>query len=466
MSIRNGVLQVRTGPRPGFLFLGIFVFPVLAWLGYNYFDRPLVPGAQTLLDAPTPVVPDAENLFLAMLALPVAGDESPHERGAAALAAYEAARARGPAPKTYGEALNRPMASFDEGAVRLCSAGNQEGAYRCLRDSVAQRAAIEQLLAQYWPLAQRYEVLGQYPRYSDPTVPTAEAPVANATAFLLSRLELSALALAAADGASDAAAASLASSATIWRRMIGAQDIALIDKLMATRALTAHTLLASEFLRSLPLSAPGISALEALLTPLTEPERSLAGPLGKEFRMQAASWSTLLDAEGEAARKDFAEAPAWWFRILAKRNASINLNYADLERVLAVERRGCVAVNAAVDAALRRPAPGPGDLPWHAYVYNPMGRILHTTMGGAELHLQYLGRQCNLLALQGMVGLQLELRRAGLSADATAAAVESSHFRDSNTGKAYAYDAVARTLSFTYVGKQKEFLSPLPLAGP
>ena len=466
MSIRNGVLHVRTGPRPGFLFVGIVLFPVLAWLGYNYFDRPLLPAAQALLDMPAQKLPDAENLFLAMLALPVAGDESPHERGAAALAAYDAARARGPAPKTYGEALNRPVAAFDEGAVRLCSAGNQEGAYACMRDSVAQRAAIEQLFVKYWPLAQRYEGLGQYPRYSDPTVPTTDAPVANATAFLLSRLELSALALAAADGAGDAAAVGLASSATIWRRMLAAQDISLIDKLMAMRSLAAHTLLASEFLRSLPLSAPGISAIEGMLTPLTEPERSLAGPLGKEFRMQAASWAALLDPEGEAAQQDFAEQPSWWFRMLAKRNASINLSYGELERVLAVEQRGCVAVNAAVQVALQRPAPGAADLPWHAYFYNPMGHVLHTTMGGGDLYLQYLGRQCNLLALQGMVGLQLELRRAGLSPEATAAAVESSHFRDPNTGKAYAYDPVARTLSFTFVGKQKEFLSPLPLAAP
>lgn len=466
MSIRDGVIRVRTGPRPGLLFLGVVVFPVLAWLGYNYFDRPLVPGAQALLDTPkpTPTLPDAENLFLAMLALPLAGDESPHERGAAALAAYDAARARGSVPKTFGEALDRPVASFDEGEVRLCSTGNQEGAYACIQNSVAQRPAIEQLLAKYWPLAQRYEVLGQYPRYSDPTVPTADAPVANATAFLLSRLELSALALAAADGASDAAAVSLASSAAIWRRMLGAQDITLIDKLMATRALTAHTLLASEFLRLLPLSAQGLAALEGLLTPLTEPERSLEGPLGREFRMQAASWAALLDPAGEVARKDFAETPSWWFRTLAKRNASINLYYADLQRVLAVERRGCVAVSQAIEAANRRPAASAADLPWHAYFYNPMGRILHATTGGEDLYLQYLGRQCNLLALQGMVGLQLELRRAGLGPDATAAAVASSHFQDPNTGKAYSYDPAARTLSFTYVGKQKEFLSPLPLA--
>lgn len=462
MTIRNGVLIVRTGRRPGIIFIGAAVFPVLAWLGYNFFDRPLLPAAQALIDAPAAVVPDAENLFLAMLALPIAGDEAAHERGAAALSAYEAAWKKGPTPKTYGEALHRPMAAFDEGEVRLCSAGNQEGAYACLRSSVGQRAAIEALLAKYWPLLQRYEALRNYPRYADPATPTADAPVANATSFLISRLELSALALAASDGAVNEAAASLAQSAAIWRRMLLARDIALIDKLMASRALSAHTLLASEFLRSLPLDAAGLAAIESLLAPLSEPERSLAGPLAKEFRMQAASWVALLDPSSEAARRDFAETPAWWFRVLAKANATINLSYADFERVLAVEQRGC----AAVSAAGGKRAASLSDVPWYAYLYNPMGRSLHTTMGGADLYLEYLGRQCNLLALQGMVGLQLDLRRAGLSAEAIPAAVESSHFKNPNTGKPFVYDATARTLSFEALGKHEEFLSPLPLAAP
>lgn len=467
MSVRNGVLRVRTGgQRPGFIFMGVVLFPVLAWLGYNYFDRPLLPGAQALLDAPAETVPDAENLYLAMLALPIAGEEAAHERGAAALAAYEAARKKGPAPKTHAEALGRPMAAFDEGEVRLCSAGNQEGAYACLRGSLEQRAAVEALLAKYWPLVQRYEALSAYPRYADPVTPSTDAPLAIATAFLLSRLELSALALAASDGAANEAAGSLARSAAIWRRVLLAPDVALIDKLMASRALSAHTLLASEFLRLLPLDAPGLAAIEALLAPLSEPERSLAGPLAKEFRMQAASWTALLNPEGEAVRRDFPETPSWWFRTLAKTNASINLSYADLERVLAVERRGCVAIRSEVEAANKRPVATASDLPWYAYLYNPMGRILHMTMADADLNLQFLGRQCNLLALQGMVGLQLELRRAGLGPEATAAAVQSSGFKDPNTGKAYVYDAAARTLSFTYSGRQQEFLSPLPLAAP
>lgn len=467
MSVRNGVLQVRTGGhRPGLIFIGVFVFPVLAWLGYNYFDKPLDPAAQALLDAPAAELPDAENLFLAMLALPIKGDEPAHERGAAALVAYDAARSRGPTPQTYAVALDRPTAVFDEGEVQLCSAGNQEGAYDCLRGSLKQRAAIEVLLARYWPLLSRYEALEAYPRYVDPATPTTDAPVANATSFLVSRLELSALALAASDGAADAAAGSLVRSAAIWRRMLSAHDITLIDKLMANRALTAHTLLASEFLRALPMDTPGLAAIESLLTPLSEAEQSLAGPLAKEFRLQAATWRALLDPSGDAARRDFAETPAWWFRMLAKPNASINLGYADIQRVLAVEQTGCAAIRTEVEQVNRRAAPSPMDLPWHAYLYNPMGRILQSTGGSADVYLGYLGRQCNLRALQGMVSLQLDLRRSGLSADATAAAVESSHFRDPNTGKPLVYDASARTLSFEFIGKNKEFLSPLPLRAP
>lgn len=466
MSLRNGVIRVKTGQRPGFIFIGVVIFPVLAWLSYNTFDRPLDPGAKALLDAPAESVPDGENLFLAMLALPIAGDEPAHERGAAAMAAYEAARKKGPTPRTYAEALDRPLAAFDEQDVKLCSAGNSEGAYDCLRSSVGQRAAIEGLLARYWPLVERYQALGPYPRYADPATPTADAPVANATTFLISRLELSALALAAADGAADAAGGGVARSAEIWRRVLSAREVSLIDKLMASRALAAHTLLASELIRVLAPQSPGLAEIETLLRPLSAAERSLAEPLGKEFRMQSATWTALLNPSGDAASRDFPETPAWWFRVLAQTNASINLSYADLQRVLAVEQGGCIAIKVELDAANGRPAPTPSDLPWHAFLYNPMGRILHTTMGGADLYLEYLGRQCNLLALQRMVSLQLDLRRAGLSPEATAAAVGSSHFKDPNSGQPFVYDPAAQTLSFESIGKRKEFLSPLPLLVP
>ncbi|MGQ0701219.1 MAG: hypothetical protein ACT4PZ_23615 [Panacagrimonas sp.] len=457
---------MKTRHRPGFVFIGVVIFPVLAWLGYNYFDQPLDPGAKALLEVPAESVPDGENLFLAMLALPIAGDEPAHERGGSALAAYEAARKRGPTPRTYAEALDRPMAAFDEGGVRLCSAGNKEGAYGCLRSSVEQRAGIEALLVRYWPLVERYQALGAYPRYSDPMTPTADAPTANAIAFLISRLELSALALAATDGASDAAAGGLARSAEVWRVVLATRDVSLIDKLMASRAVEAHTLLASEFIRSLPLEASGLAAIENLLRPLSETERSLTGPLGKEFRFQSATWTALLDPSSEAARSDFPETPAWWFRMLAKPKASINLSYVDIQRVLAVEQTGCSAIRTAVEDANLRPAPTASDLPWQAYLYNPMGRILQTTGGSADVYLGYLGRQCNLLALQGMVGLQLELRRAGLGLESTEAAVGSSHFKDPNTGKPFVYDTAAKALSFEFIGKHQEFLSPLPLRGP
>lgn len=443
------------------------VFPLLAWASFALFDQPLLPGAKAVLETPVEAVPDVDNLFLAMLALPIAGDEPAHERGAAAVAAYQRAlRKGGVPPKNFAEALDRPLAVIDDQDVEQCSGGNREGAYACIAMSRRQRPDFEALLVRYQILLGRYRELSVYPRFADPLKPSPDTPLANAAAILISSLHLSWLALAAAEGAPNTAAIGMAQSAEIWRRVLAARDVSLLDKLIASRLLAAHTLLASELIREEPLDAQGLAAIETLIRPLSETERSLAGALAMEFRLQSAVWTRLLDPSGDAARKDFPSAPAWWFRLLAKTNATINLAFHDLEQVLAVERSGCVGVKARSIEARLRPAPTASDLPWHAYFYNPIGRILLTTTAGVDPYLDYLGRQCNLLALQRMVGLQLELRQSGNSAEGTAAAVAGSRFQDPNSGKPFIYDADAQTLAFNFIGREKQFLNPLPLRAP
>lgn len=461
-------LLIRTAAQrrlgPGVLFVAVFVLPLLGWLSYNFWDQPLDPGAQALLDVRVEPVPETENLFLALLAFPISGEEAAHERGAAALAAYQSALSKtGKPAKSYAAAMDRYVARFDDQGLRLCSTGNQEGAYACLRNSLAQREELQVLMQPLRLLLLRYRELEIYPRYADTRRAALDDPAPDATVLRIAQLHLSGLAWMVRDGALDAAAEGLARSAAIWRRVLASADVSLIDKMLAARALEAHLLFASELIRSQPpLEGPALASVESLLVPPTEAERSLAGSMGREFALQAQTWDELAGASDLSLRTQVPETTTWWYRFLIKKNDSLNRAYHDLQQTLAAERAGCPAIKSQFDALAR--SGEPPELPWYDYVYNPIGRVLHSMGPGLAGDLEYLGRQCNLLALQRMVGLQLELR----GSEATAAQVTSlaSRFSDPNSGRAFAYDEAAQTLSFEFIGQKKEFVTPMPIGAP
>ena len=67
-------LHARGARSPGRLGLvfAAMALPLLAWVLYNLSDRPLPPQVQALLIAQPESMPDADNLFLALLALFIA----------------------------------------------------------------------------------------------------------------------------------------------------------------------------------------------------------------------------------------------------------------------------------------------------------------------------------------------------------------------------------------------------------
>lgn len=460
----------QTPRKPGVVFLCVFVLPLLAWGSFNWWDEPLTPTAQELLDAKPEAVPQAENLFLAMVGFPISGDEPAHERGAAALDAYAGIVAKGgqPPPKTYAEALDRPFAAFDEEGLALCSAGNKEGAYHCLRNSRAQREGFQPLVLRLSPLLARYHELELYPRYADIRAMTPDDPMDN-LAYRVGLVNLSVLALAAEEGAVEPAVVALGRSAAMWRRLLAARNVSLVDKLVASRAYSAHLLFASELIRDLPtLDGPSLESIESIVRPLQDAEISLAGPFVSEFRMQAALWGRISDPDDPMVRRDFPSSQSWWYRLLVKKNETTLRSLADLEAILAIEKKGCVDVKAAVEKVEAAPPPSGSGLRWYEWGYNPIGRLMHASMDNSRQYTQYLGRQCNLVALQGMVGLQLELRRNGATPDSTPAQLKSlaDRFKDPNTGRPYMYDEKAQTLGFGFIGKTREFSTPLPLRTP
>ena len=102
---------------------------------------------------------------------------------------------------------------------------------------------------------------------------------------------------------------------------------------------------------------------------------------------------------------------------------------------------------------------------WYEYFYNPVGRVLQGMGGGIGLQLTHLGRACNLLALQRMVGLQRELHRRGVTRNNAADQVRAlaEQYPDPNSGKAYLYDAEDHVLEFRCIGPQAEPMTRMPL---
>lgn len=455
------LLYRRNGGRFGVVIAAV-VLPIAAWVAYNFWDRPLKPEARALLEAQPQPIPDADNLFLGLLAFSLQGNEPAHERGRAALRAYEALPA-GERPGTYAEALGRNIALFDAGPARLCSPGNQAGAYACLQMSREDRPALQGLVQHVAPLMQRYRELQTYPDYADPRVPTMDEPAPDVAPLRISLLNLAVLTWTIDAGQDGPAMAELVRSAELWRRVLSGSDVGLIEKTMAVRALTAHLMFASEWLRERPAGTD--LPLDALLEPYSEDELSLASAFTKEFRLQAALWEQLSDPGNPVVQADFPDASAWWYPLLMKRNDTIHRGYRDLQTLLEIERAGCTEVGAQLaEIKARGVDRGPA---WYEYFYNPIGRVLHG-MSGVGTQLVHLGRQCNLLALQRMLGLQRELHRRGTAAQSMGGQVQAlaARYTDPNSGDAFVYDAEAHTLGFEFLGPTQELMTPMPLSSP
>lgn len=461
MAPPPSLLYRRNSGRFGVVIAAV-VLPIAAWIAYNFWDRPLPPQAQAVLGAEPRQIPDADNLFLALLGFSLEGDEPAHERGRAALTAYDDLPAD-QRPGTYAEALGRNIAIFESGPARFCSLGNQAGAYACLQISREDREVLQAMTMHVAPLIQRYGELQTYPDYVDPRLPTQDQPAPDVGPLRIALLNLSVLTWMIDAGQGDRAMAELDRSASLWRRVLSATDVGLIEKTMAVRALAAHLMFASEWLRERPVGTD--LPLDTLLAPLSAQELSLAEAMTQEFRLQAALWEQLSDPQNPVIRADFPDASAWWYPLLMKRNDTIHRSYEDLQSVLEVERAGCTEVRAQLarikaQGASRGPA-------WYEYFYNPIGRVLHG-MTGIGTQLVHLGRQCNLLALQQMVSLQRELHRRGVGRDSMAEQVRAlaEQYTDPNSGGAFVYDAEAHTLGFEFLGPNQEFLTPMPLSSP
>lgn len=352
-----------------------------AWAAVNLADEDLHPQAREWLAWRAEPLPAADNGYYAALGFATDADDI-HAAGLRIAEAHERAVAGGGRFDNGARAaVGAAQGAFSVDKTAVCDLGAAGDEPECLKHAAAHRAAVEGALAQHRALLARYEALRAYPRFQLPIAPTLESPFPPwSRVFAAKRLRHAQIALAFLDGGRARAFAAAAEELAFWRRVLAEPDIALFDKMAAQAAVRGSVLLASELLRADASAAPERERLVAALRPLSERERSIAGPLAHEFRMIA---RLVLSASGEELARDAGGTAARGLRRLAwcaaapwfKRRATLNLIHGDFAAVLRADAAPAAQFPALREAIEERYARGRFDS-FGAYVYNPVGRRL------------------------------------------------------------------------------------------
>jgi hypothetical protein len=410
----------------------------------------------------TPASQDG-NLFFAIVGIG-AQDESGraddlHRRGVELFAEFQRSDRPG-ASGTYG-----PTRAQLADAERLCGLGNTEAApYRCIEHARLDRDA---LVADHRELLDDYRRLWRYASFTNLQPDQFDGPLLPWSLVLQAkRLLHTEVALLLVDGEADRAVADLADDLAMWRRVLGSEQVDLIDKMVAQRALLGGYLFAGEVLRELPDEVARSDRLAAPLSPLTVAETQLAGALTSEYRPRARLIMDLLESASRPAQPESHEADSAWVddpRLLRapllQPNASLNQLHEALQQQRSADQMSCRQIRD-IAAAGHPTAPRPSGMQWRQWLFNPVGNIL---LGIAEPDYgRYRERLCDLLAVQRLTSLQRELRLRGLQLDdAPAVALrDMARYHDPYTETAFVREAAG--LRFDANDARTQALMPIP----
>jgi hypothetical protein len=445
----------------------IVALPALywGWLTVRGDDDLHEEAGQLLQPSATPAPPDS-NLFFAIVGFG-AQDESGgagdlHQRGVQLIAEFQRNERTG-ASGSYG-----PTRAQLADAERLCGLGNTDAApYRCIEQARLDRDALALLVADHRDLLDDYRRLWRYSSFANLRPDRFDGPLLSWPLVLQAkRLLHTEIALLLVDGEAARAVADLADDLAMWRRVLGSDQIDLIDKMVAQRALLGGYLFAGEVLRELPDEVALSDRLASPLSALTDAEQQLAGALTSEFRLQARLIMDLLDASGRPAPPASHGADSAWVddpRLLRapllQPNASLNRLHAAFQRERRADQMSCRQIRG-LAAAENPPAPRAGGMPWRQWLLNPVGNILLDV--ARPDYGRYRDRLCDLLAVQRLTSLQRELRLRGLHLDdASAVALRSmASYRDPYTETAFVREAAG--LRFDASDARTQALMPIP----
>ena len=193
----------------------------------------------------------------------------------------------------------------------------------------------------------RYDSVAGYTRLQNPVQLTVNSPIASWTPFILGkRLFLTDIALQVGVGHVDQAVARLGPDIAFTRRLLAQPDILLIDKMILAASLLDSLEMVSDLVRTQPLSDSQYAQLSMVLAPLTDDERSLAGPLTREFDAFAAMIRDLknpTNAPGlvSSSPSDGSVVAGELSLHFIKYNPTLNAQWRVLTEKIALSRGGC-----------------------------------------------------------------------------------------------------------------------------
>jgi hypothetical protein len=463
---------VSHSPRQGgFVFFAavlvavvLVVMALAAWYLINIPDRPLDPGITDSLQRHHDGVPPQDNLFFALLAFDSTSAENINQQGQEIYAAYLARRAADSRSRlTFDNALPLVRQAFVADRAGLC--GARRKAEDCVERASAHPQDLRRLITDNRLFADRYDGVAGYTRLENPVQLTVNSPLASWTPFILGkRLFLTDIALQVGAGRVDQAIARLGPDITFTRRLLAQPDILLIDKMILVASLIDSLELMSDLVRTQPLSDRQYAQLSRVLAPLTDDERSLAGPMTREFAAFAAIVTELRNPKNapalvsSSASAGSAVAGELSFHFI-KYNATLNAQWRLLTEKIALSRGGCTNFLRGATAFKNHSAVGLGGL-----LYNPIGNTLSGI--AAPAGLDYMHAMCDLDGMIRIVALQLQARLQHVNDEQLTqfALHEGARYANPFTGQPMQVDSARKTIAFQPLAQRDEVFFPWPLA--
>ncbi len=444
----------------------LVVMALAAWYLINIPDRPLDPGLTQALQQHHDTVPPQDNLFFALLAFDSNNADDINQQGQAIYAAYLARRAADPKSSvTFDNAVPVVRQAFVADRTGLC--GRRGKPEDCVERAIAHPEDLRRLITDNRLFLDRYDSVAGYTRLQDPVPPTMNASLASWLPFILGkRLYLTDIALQVGAGHVDQAVARLGPDIAFTRRLLAQADILLIDKMILAASLIDSLEVVSDLVRTQPLSDSQYAQLSMVLAPLTDDERSMVGPLLREFGFFSAMTGDLENSKNAPGLASSSPAGGsvvageLTFHFI-KFNSTLNAQWRVLTEKKALSLGSCTKFLSGETAFKSHGAMSLG-----SFVYNPIGNMLSGIP--APTGIEYMHSLCDLDGMIRIVALQLQARKQLVNDEQLTQFAVNGGARYANpfTGQPMHVDVFRKTIDFQPLAERDRVFFPwLPVGG-
>lgn len=225
-----------------------------------------------------------------------------------------------------------------------------------------------------------------------------------------------------------------------WRNVM-AGSRTLVTRMVAVDAVQRHFQLAQFALRALPAAAAGEAVPASWSRPLTDTERSLAGPLAGEWHMLRGGLLAVA-AGAEEGGDDWMSALA---RPLFQPQATLNRAAATLAGLDDISGQPYAELARSI-----RAQPGAGDAPDLRFTaYNPIGTVLASSQAlSVPMYADYIARSADIEGVRRAALLVATLRAQGVRPGGVPEALRDAGLRDPYDGEAFGWDPAAGAVVF------------------